>query len=153
MVGGSSRLLLKLFGTLCFFMLVLILFLTVFKNSMILFIFSSRGYLKIGRYMTPPCITSMSSLCPKNNEHRFKDINMTNTGSKHMPYLENESCIVWLLDTYLAMLPPDCVFFYMSFGEISISLSFHISVKSWVLECIILTILFESNCNRSYVYQ
>ena len=65
LLGYSSPKVLQLTVFLFFFMLVLILFLEVFKNSMILFLFSSHRCLKIDWYTTPQCITSMSSLCPK----------------------------------------------------------------------------------------
>jgi hypothetical protein len=49
----------------------------------------------------------------KNNQHRFKDINMKNKNVRAYALPGNERCIVRLLDTYLAMLPPDCAYLYM----------------------------------------
>ena len=49
----------------------------------------------------------------KNNQHRFKDINMKNKNVRAYALPGNERCIVRLLDTYLVMLPPDCAYFYM----------------------------------------
>ena len=49
----------------------------------------------------------------KNNQHRFKDINMKNKNVRAYALPGNKRCIIRLLDTYLAMLPPDCAYFYM----------------------------------------
>ena len=49
----------------------------------------------------------------KNNQHRFKDINMKNKNVRAYALPGNERCIVRLLDTYLSILPPDCTYFYM----------------------------------------
>ena len=59
-------------------------------------------------------------LVSKNNQHRFKDINMKNKNVRAYALPGNEQCIVQLLDTYLSMLPPDCTLLHASFGEISI---------------------------------
>ena len=52
-------------------------------------------------------------LVSKNNQHRFKDINMTNKTTRAYALPGNERCIVKLLDTYLSLLPPNSPFFYM----------------------------------------
>ena len=49
----------------------------------------------------------------KNNQHRFKDINMKNKNVRAYALPGNERCIVRLLDTYLSILLPDCPYFYM----------------------------------------
>ena len=49
----------------------------------------------------------------KNNQHRFKDINMKNKNVRAYTLPGNKWCIVRLLDTYLSILPPDCPYLYM----------------------------------------
>jgi len=52
-------------------------------------------------------------LISKNNQHRFKDINMKNKCIRAYALPGNERCVVKLLDTYLDMLPPNAPYFYM----------------------------------------
>ena len=49
----------------------------------------------------------------KNNQHRFKDINMRNKKVRAYALPGSEQCIVKLLDTYLSLLPPNSPHFYM----------------------------------------
>ena len=49
----------------------------------------------------------------KNNQHRFKDINMKSKKVRAYAIPGNERCIVKLLDTYLPLLPPNSPHFYM----------------------------------------
>ena len=49
----------------------------------------------------------------KNNQHRFKDINMRNKIVRTYAQISNERCVVKLLDFYLAKLKPDSSFYYM----------------------------------------
>ena len=52
-------------------------------------------------------------LIAKNNQHRFKDINMKNKCTRAYSLPGNERCVVKLLDTYLSLLPPNAPYFYM----------------------------------------
>ena len=52
-------------------------------------------------------------LVSKNNQHRFKDINMRNKNVRAYALPDNERCIVKLLDTYLPLLPHNSPHFYM----------------------------------------
>ena len=54
-----------------------------------------------------------TELISKNNQHRFKDINSKNKSCRAYALPGNVRCIVRLLDTYLALLPPNCPYFYM----------------------------------------
>ena len=49
----------------------------------------------------------------KNNQHRFKDINLKNKCVRAYAMPGNERCLVKLLDLYLPMLPLDSPYFYM----------------------------------------
>ena len=49
----------------------------------------------------------------KNNQHRYKDINMKNKIVRAYAQIGSERCIVKMLDFYLARLKPDSSFFYM----------------------------------------
>ena len=49
----------------------------------------------------------------KNNQHRFKAVNMQNKVSRAYAQVDSERCIVKLLDTYFAKLPPNALYFYM----------------------------------------
>ena len=49
----------------------------------------------------------------KNNQHRFKDINMKSKKVRAYALPGSERCIVKLLDTYLPRLPPSSPHFYM----------------------------------------
>ena len=57
------------------------------------------------------CTMNMLSWYQKNNQHRFKDINMRNKSVRAYALPGNEQCIVKLLDTYLSLLPPGCPHF------------------------------------------
>ena len=49
----------------------------------------------------------------KNNQHHFKDINMESKKVHAYAIPGNECCIVKVLDTYLPLLPPNALHFYM----------------------------------------
>ena len=49
----------------------------------------------------------------KNNQHRFKDVNMQNKVSRAYAQVNSERCIAKLLDTYFAKLTPNALYFYM----------------------------------------
>ena len=49
----------------------------------------------------------------KNNQHRFKDVNMQSKSGRVYALVESERCVIKLLDTYLAKLPSNSAFFYM----------------------------------------
>ena len=49
----------------------------------------------------------------KNNQHRFKDINMKNKRIRAFALPGNQRCVVKMLDTYLGMLPSNAPYFYM----------------------------------------
>ncbi len=54
-----------------------------------------------------------TELIAKNNQHRFKDINMKNKCTRAYALPGNERCVVKLLDAYLTLLPPNAPYFYM----------------------------------------
>lgn len=43
----------------------------------------------------------------KNNQHRFKDVNMKSKVARAYAQVDSDRCVVRLLDTYLAKLPQD----------------------------------------------
>ena len=49
----------------------------------------------------------------KNNQHRFKDINMTNKQVRSYAFPGNSRCLVKLLDSYLSKLSPNSSHLYM----------------------------------------
>ena len=49
----------------------------------------------------------------KNNQHRYKDVQVKNKVVRGYAQVDNDRCIVKLLDCYLARLKPDSSFFYM----------------------------------------
>ena len=49
----------------------------------------------------------------KNNQHRFKDINLTNKVVRSYASPGSNRCLVKLLDTYLSKLVPNAMHFYM----------------------------------------
>ena len=53
----------------------------------------------------------------KNNQHRFKDVNIKNKVVKGFALPGNNHCIVKLLDKYLSLLPPDATHLYMRAKE------------------------------------
>ena len=49
----------------------------------------------------------------KNNQHRFKDVNMQNKVCRTYAQVDSECCVVKLLDAYFEKLPPHAQYFYM----------------------------------------
>ena len=64
----------------------------------------------------------------KNNQHRFKDVNIKNKVVKGFALPGNNHCIVKLLDKYLSLLPPDATHLYMRAKE---KFSLDVSVNSY----------------------
>ena len=52
-------------------------------------------------------------LIAKNNQHRFKDINMKNKCTRAYALPGNERYLVKRLDIYISLLPPSAPYFYM----------------------------------------
>ena len=54
-----------------------------------------------------------TELVSKNNQHRFKDVNMQNKTGRVYAQVDSERCLVKLLDKYLLKLPEGALHFYM----------------------------------------
>ena len=58
-----------------------------------------------------------TELASKNNQHRFKDINIQNKVTRAYALPGNQKCVVKILDEYLSLLPCNAPYFYMKVNE------------------------------------